>query len=103
MPIGQIHLASNTPSTNGDEESNDQTEDGDNVIVDEETKFIPSRLIDKAGRLNIRTEELDIRNPFTFRNKSSCRLCSIWSTVNCPNFRTNELKVWTVLSAEDIY
>lgn len=68
MPIGQIHLASNTPSTNGDEESNDQTEDGDNVIVDEETKFIPSRLVDKAGRLNIRTEELDIRNPFTFRN-----------------------------------
>ena len=68
MPIGQIHLASNTPSTNGDEESNDKNEDGKSVIVDEETKFIPSRFIDKSGRLNIRTEELDIRNPFTFRN-----------------------------------
>ena len=22
---------------------------------------------------------------------------------NCPNFRTNELKVWTVLSTDDIY
>ena len=68
MPIGKVELPVIAPSIATDEESIAESVKGEKVSVKEETKFIPSRLVDKQGRLNIYTKELDWRNPFSFRN-----------------------------------
>ena len=56
-----------------------------------ESKF---NIDDKILLFSLRTRMVDVK--CNFKNGNIDILCS------CPNFRTNELKVWTVLSTEDI-
>lgn len=68
MPIGSVEFTPIDSSTEGDQNSKSQSEKGENLNVTEETTFIPSRLIDKEGQLNIKTKQIVWWNPFVYKN-----------------------------------
>jgi len=69
MPIGSVEFTPISSITEEDQEnSKSQSGKGENVNVTEETTFIPSRLIDKEGQLNIKTKQILWWNPFLYKN-----------------------------------